>query len=158
MRLIMLYMACEMQVTDETKSEVILDSLDQILSMAKSSNQSQLIVKQIQEQDFLLEYMLNSLLFLIQNRRKSLKVLALQVTSSLVSQAASKPSLSCFLSNLLEVPICYLLFQQVLFKIMGTEAEEVVLTAISCITEVFTKDPYLVIKAYENGFDFQFLV
>lgn len=148
MRLIMLYMACEMQVTDETKSEVILDSLDQILSMAKSSNQSQLIVKQIQEQDFLLEYMLNSLLFLIQNRRKSLKVLALQVTSSLVSQAASKPSLSCFLSNLLEV----------LFKIMGSEAEEVVLTAISCITEVFTKEPYLVIKAYENGFNFQFLV
>ena len=41
---------------------------------------------------------------------------------------------------------------------MANDSEEVVLTAISCITEVFTKDPYLVIKAYENGFDFQFLV
>ena len=41
---------------------------------------------------------------------------------------------------------------------MGTDSDEVVLTAISCITEVFSKDPYLVIKAYESGFDFQFLV
>ena len=41
---------------------------------------------------------------------------------------------------------------------MGTENDEVVLTAIRCITEVFTKEPYLVIKSYENGFDFHFLV
>lgn len=104
MRIIMLYMACEMQVVDESKSEIILDSLDQILSMAKSSNQSKLIVKQLQEQDFLLEYILNSLLFIIQNRRKSLKMLSLNVTSSLICQADLRSSLSCFLSNLLEVP------------------------------------------------------
>ena len=38
MKLMLQYMACEMQVTDENKAIVILDSLEQILSIAKSSN------------------------------------------------------------------------------------------------------------------------
>lgn len=41
---------------------------------------------------------------------------------------------------------------------MLNEKEDIILNAIYCITEVFTKEPYLVIKAYESGFDFQLLV
>ena len=32
------------------------------------------------------------------------------------------------------------------------------INCIYCISEVFKKDPYLVIKAYEGGFDFQIMI
>ena len=33
-------------------------------------------------------------------------------------------------------------------------SDDVVISCINCISEIFTKEPYLVIKAYESGFDF----
>ena len=33
-----------------------------------------------------------------------------------------------------------------------------VLTIINCISAIFTKEPFLVIKAYESGFDFQLVM
>eukprot|EP00347_Sterkiella_histriomuscorum_P015989 403354925 len=146
LQLLFQQMACEMHATDERKAEIVLDSLEQILNIAKSSNNSYLIVENIQEQDFLLEYLLESLTFLISNRTsKNLVQLAMQVTTYLIKQASLKSSISCLLSNLLEV----------LFKIVPSENEEIILSGVLCITEIFTKEPYLVIKAYESGFDFQ---
>jgi len=46
----------------------------------------------------------------------------------------------------------------VIFKILPSEKEDIVLCCVHCITEIFTKEPYLVIKAYESGFDFQIFV
>lgn len=37
-------------------------------------------------------------------------------------------------------------------------SEETLLICIKCITEIFVKEPYLVIKAYECGFDFDILI
>ena len=42
-------MAYEMHSEDEIKAEVVLDSLEQILSTAKSSNNSHFIIEYIQE-------------------------------------------------------------------------------------------------------------
>ena len=47
---------------------------------------------------------------------------------------------------------------EVIFKIIPNEREEIVLCCLLCITEIFTKEPYLVIKAYESGFDFQIFI
>jgi hypothetical protein len=36
--------------------------------------------------------------------------------------------------------------------------EEILIDALSCISEIFHREPLLVIKAYESGFDFQILI
>lgn len=43
---------------------------------------------------------------------------------------------------------------QVIFKLITSVGDDLVKSAIQSITEIFSKDPYLVIKAYEMGFDF----
>ena len=55
-----------------------------------------------------------------------------------------RPSISCFLSNLLEV----------LFPLLRSAPEDLLIDCIQCVSEVFQKEPFLVIKAYEGGFDF----
>jgi hypothetical protein len=47
---------------------------------------------------------------------------------------------------------------KVIFKIIPNEKEDIVLCCIHCMTEIFTKEPYLVIKAYESGFEFQIFI
>lgn len=41
---------------------------------------------------------------------------------------------------------------------MPSEKEEIILHAVYCITDIFAKEPYLIIKAYESGFDFQIFI
>lgn len=37
---------------------------------------------------------------------------------------------------------------------LSSEKEEITLNSIHCITEIFAKDPFMVIKSYETGFNF----
>ena len=41
---------------------------------------------------------------------------------------------------------------------INTASEEVILASIGCIALIFQKEPYLVIKAYETGFDFDIFI
>lgn len=41
---------------------------------------------------------------------------------------------------------------------MQNSSEDILLQCIICVREIFYKEPYLVIKAYESGFDFQILI
>ena len=47
---------------------------------------------------------------------------------------------------------------EVVFKVLESANEDIILECINCVREIFFKEPYLVIKAYESGFDFQILV
>lgn len=41
---------------------------------------------------------------------------------------------------------------------MNNYGDDTCIYCINCIREIFYKEPYLVIKAYESGFDFQVLI
>ena len=93
-----------MQNSDEKKAERILEFLEIFLMPLKSS-----LLHQIQELDFMFEYFLNSVLFVLQNRQSnSIIKSSLNLVLSLTSQLPIKPSIMCFLSNLIEVCAHYI--------------------------------------------------
>ena len=47
MKVILQYLVCEMQVTDEKRAERIMICIETILSLGKSSSQSTFIIEQI---------------------------------------------------------------------------------------------------------------
>lgn len=88
-----------MQNPEEKKAERILEFL-QIFFMPHKST----LIHQIQDLDFMFEYFLNSVLFVLQNRQSnSIIRTGLNLVLSLTSQLPIKPSIMCFLSNLIEV-------------------------------------------------------
>jgi len=71
--------------------------------------------------------------------------LSIQVIVAVTNQSKLTVTISCFLSNLLEV---------ILFETIKSPNDELVIECIKCVSEVFHKEPNLVIKAYESDFDF----
>jgi hypothetical protein len=104
------YIVCELQTTDPQKGERLLEALQQMLSINAqgdaSRHHSSLAQHMQRSQDFLLEYVLNTLLFLIQNRRSQRLVRhAIEAVTNLINSALLRPTIQCFMSNLLEVSI-----------------------------------------------------
>ena len=94
-----------MQNPEEKKAERILEFLEIFFMPHKST-----LINQIQDLDFMFEYFLNSVLYVLQNRQSSLIIRSsLNLVLSLTSQLPAKPSILCFLSNLIEVSALHLL-------------------------------------------------
>jgi hypothetical protein len=93
---------CEMKNIDEAQAERALTLSKLIFNPKKSSGASTSIIRSLQQVDFLLEYLLMTLLFLLQNRQSDKLIrTSLQVLASLTSQMALNSMITSFLANLL---------------------------------------------------------
>jgi hypothetical protein len=82
-----------MQNPEEKKAERILEFLENFFMPHKSN-----LINQIQDLDFMFEYFLNSVLYVLQNRQSNLIIRSsLNLVLSLTSQLPAKPSIVCFL-------------------------------------------------------------
>jgi len=90
----------ELQLADEQKATFIMESMDHLLD----NNWSKEIVKQVQDVDLLLEFVLHPLMFIIQNKKSpSLLRVTLNVVTHILSNAIMKSSIVGYLRCLLEV-------------------------------------------------------
>jgi hypothetical protein len=97
LKFIFMHFSIEMQNSTEFGDEGILEAMEIILQSFTQSKKLPNLVKQMQGNDFMLEYLLSTMLFLAQNReRASLIRLSLKIQSQLFIHIEPKPSINCY--------------------------------------------------------------
>ena len=105
------HLLCDLQGQDESRIERVLLGFSLILSNMEFSISHQPLIITIvtmmqQEMEFLMEYTLNIMLYLLQNRNASvIKKLSVEIQVTLLRQAILKPTLETHIRNLLEVSL-----------------------------------------------------